>query len=84
MTLADGMVTFEMKEHFPSIEAARKPADRFLKSWEIQTGLQYYKSMIRLVYEDAKVIIEIHHRRKGSSRTFVRQQARRAPQAQPP
>jgi hypothetical protein len=56
MTLADGMVTFEMKEHFPSIEAARKPADRFLKSWEIQTGLQYNKSMIRFVYEDAQVI----------------------------
>src|SRR3990172_2429812 len=54
--LENGIVTCKLKEHFSSVDEARKAVEEFLRAWEIQHGLQYGKQEIRFRFDDAKVI----------------------------
>ena len=56
MRLAEGIATFEMREHFPSVQEARNAVEVLLRSWEIDTGLRYGTREIHFRYEDSKLI----------------------------
>ncbi|MCL5107333.1 MAG: hypothetical protein M1401_00360 [Chloroflexi bacterium] len=55
MRLADGIVTFETKEHYPSAEDAKKRLVEYLRAWEITGGLAL-GSEVRFSFQSAKVI----------------------------
>ena len=56
MRLADGIVTFEMKEHFSSEEKARQEVGPLLSAWEVQTGLEFGPHQVRFGFEGAEII----------------------------
>lgn len=56
MRLADGKLIFQMKTHYPSVEAAKEPIARFLRGWEVDFGLHFGRDEMKFVYEDANVI----------------------------
>jgi hypothetical protein len=56
VTLADAVATFEMKEHYPDVDAAREAIEPFLRAWEIDAVLKMGKPEIRFRYQDAEVI----------------------------
>lgn len=56
MTLAEGIVTFEMKEHYPSEEAARIPVEEYLQAWEIDVALKRNRTSLRFVFQAASII----------------------------
>ena len=54
--LNNGILTCHMKTHYSSVEAARKDAEEFLRSWKIEAALTRGRDEIRFVYEDAQVV----------------------------
>jgi hypothetical protein len=56
LRLENDEVTIELKEHFPSIEAARIAVDSFLRSWELDIVLRFGRQEIKFAFEDADVI----------------------------
>ncbi len=56
MTLAEAVVTFEMKEHYPSERTARISVEEYLRAWEIDVALQRNRASLRFVFDGAKVI----------------------------
>jgi hypothetical protein len=56
MRLENGTAIFELKEHFPSVEAARGIVDAFVHAWELDVALNSGRREITFVYEDAEVI----------------------------
>jgi hypothetical protein len=54
--LENGVLTCQMKVHYPSIEAARRVVDPYLRTWEIYTSLNLGRGEMRFVYEDGKMI----------------------------
>ena len=56
MTLAEGVVTFEMKEHYSSEDTARIPVEEYLRAWELDVALQQNRISLRFVFDRSKVI----------------------------
>lgn len=56
MRLADGILTFEMKEHFTSEQEARKLVEPYLRAWEISSALHFWQEVMRFEFENAEVI----------------------------
>ncbi len=56
MALAEGVATFEMKEHHPSAETARIPVEEYLRTWEIDLALQRGRTSLWFVFDGAQVI----------------------------
>ena len=56
MILAEGVTTFEMKEHHPSEETARVPVEGYLRAWEIDLALRRNRTSLRFVFDVARVI----------------------------
>lgn len=54
--LDNGVATFQLKDHFPSEEAARKIVDAYVRAWEIATALRHDHQEIKFVFEDAEVV----------------------------
>ncbi len=54
--LENGVATFEMKEHFPSVDSSRNVVEPFLQAWELDTALRNGRREIRFKLEDAEVI----------------------------
>jgi hypothetical protein len=54
--LADGHLRVELKDHFPTGEAAQREVEPFLHSWEIATALQEDPGAIKFKFERADVI----------------------------
>src|SRR5262245_11487051 len=50
LTVESGKAVFEMKQHFPSVEAARKPIDEYIGAWLMQAYLAGQESEFSLVY----------------------------------
>jgi hypothetical protein len=56
LRLADGLLTCDMKAHFPSVAAAKAAVDPFIQAWELDTALREGKRAIWFAYQDAVVI----------------------------
>jgi hypothetical protein len=56
MTLADGVASFKMNEHYPTEESARKPLEEYLQAWELDVALQYGRSVLRFVFAGKEII----------------------------
>ena len=55
--LLDGdVLRLRPKDHYPSIELARGPAERFLRAWELDAELQRGRGSIAFDYETGEVI----------------------------
>ena len=54
--LDKGAATFELKDHFPSEEAARRVVDAYVRAWEIDAALRHDHQEMSFVFEDAKVV----------------------------
>jgi hypothetical protein len=54
--LENGILTFRMKEHYPSVKAAREVVDKFLRAWELDVALPFGIGEMWFVYEDAHLI----------------------------
>jgi hypothetical protein len=56
LRLEDDVLTVEMKEHFASVDTARKVTENFLVSWEAHVSLTKGRGEISFKYGDAEVI----------------------------
>lgn len=56
MSLAEGVATFKLKEHYPTEESARKPVEEYLQAWELDVALQYGHSVLRFDFAGKKII----------------------------
>jgi hypothetical protein len=56
MTLTESIVTFWMKEHHSSEEAAKMVTDEYLRAWEIDLALQRNRTSLRFAFDRAIVI----------------------------
>ncbi len=56
MTLEDGVVTFFMKEHYPTEKDARETVEGFLRAWELDVALQYDSSELHFVFDRPKIV----------------------------
>jgi len=56
MRLADGTLTFEMKEHFASGGEARKLVEPYIRAWEIGSSLNFGNRIIWFEFETVNVI----------------------------
>lgn len=56
LRLEKGKATFELKDHFSSVEDARNTVDSFIRSWELDIALRFGRQEIKFVFEDAEVI----------------------------
>jgi hypothetical protein len=54
--LDNGVATFQLKDHFPSEEGARRVVDAYVRAWEIATALRYDRQEIKFVFEKAEVV----------------------------
>ena len=54
--LNDGVLKCHMREHYPTVEEARRVVDKFLRSWEIKTALELGRGEMRFQFEDSHVI----------------------------
>ena len=54
--LDDGVLVCRMREHFSTIEEARRVVKNFLRSWEIKTSLELGRGEMCFQFEDAYVI----------------------------
>ena len=55
LQVEDKMVCFEMKEHYPTVEAALEVIDRYVRNWELDTGLKEEPGRFRLRFQRSKV-----------------------------
>jgi hypothetical protein len=53
MRLAEGIVTFDMKEHYTSEEAARRQVEPYLRAWEVEVALRSGRREISFIFERA-------------------------------
>ena len=56
MSLEDGIVTFSVKEHYPTEEGARQAVEGYLRAWELDVALQYDRSDMRFVFDRSEII----------------------------
>jgi len=56
LRLDNGKLTIELKEHFSSVDAARKPVEDYLHAWELDVALHFGRREIRFIYENAEVV----------------------------
>ncbi|MGB8657132.1 MAG: hypothetical protein WCE90_05040 [Candidatus Zixiibacteriota bacterium] len=56
LRLDNGLVTFEPKEHFPSVDSARRIAYDFLRAWELDVALRLGRREIAFTFQDAHVV----------------------------
>jgi hypothetical protein len=56
LRLANGLLTCDMKAHFPSVAAAKAAVDPFLQAWELNTALREGRRALWFAYEDAELI----------------------------
>jgi len=54
--LEDGILTCQMREHFPTVKEARRVVEDFLHSWEIKADLEVGHGEIRFQFKDSHVI----------------------------
>lgn len=54
--LDEGTLTLKPKDHYPSINAAREPADRFLRAWELDATLRGGRGSLAFEYRTGEVI----------------------------
>src|SRR4051794_11125126 len=55
LCLDDGVATFHMKGHYPTVEDAKNSIAPFLRAWEIDIGLTTRPGEIRFMYDRAGV-----------------------------
>lgn len=55
MSLRDGKIRFDFKDHYASVQAAQDSLNDFLRAWEIDVGLRLGPGKVRFVYENARV-----------------------------
>jgi hypothetical protein len=56
MLLAEGVVTFEMKEHHASEQSAKARVEPFLRAWEVKEGLRAGTPEIRFRFERPHIV----------------------------
>ncbi len=56
VTLKDGTVRFELKEHFSTKEEARERVGPYVRNWEMDAGLNGRPGDFRLEFQEAEVI----------------------------
>ena len=56
LRLENGVAHFQLKEHFPSVEAARSVVDKYIRAWEIDMALNHGSREISFILEGAEVI----------------------------
>ena len=56
LLVEDKMVCFEMKEHYPTVEAAKEIIDRFVAEWELDTDLKEGPDRFRLRFHSSEVV----------------------------
>ena len=56
LKLAKGIACFELKEHFPTEEAARSVIDGFVRSWEVDAALKSGSQEIEFVLQNVRII----------------------------
>jgi len=56
MRLIDGLVTFEMKEHYASSEEAQEQLKPYLRNWERDVSLSLGLEALRFVFESAEIV----------------------------
>jgi len=57
MQLINEVATFQMKNHHPSEEGARKPVDAYLRAWELDVALRYgHKRKLGFVFDHSNII----------------------------
>jgi hypothetical protein len=54
--LQDDVLTISLKEHYPTVKAARAPVDRFLRAWELDAELKLGRRILCFDYNTAEVI----------------------------
>lgn len=54
--LNDGVLTCRMREHYPTVEEARRVVDGFLRSWEIKAALELGRGEMRFQFEDSHMV----------------------------
>src|SRR5713226_6809538 len=55
MTLRDGQIRFDFKEHHAGVQAAQGSIADFLRAWEIEAGLTVGAGEVRFVYDHAGI-----------------------------
>ena len=56
LLVEDKMVCFEMKEHYPTVAAAREVIDSYVAGWELDTDLKEGPGRFRLRFHCSKVV----------------------------
>ena len=59
LTVDSGKAVFVLKQHFPSVEAARRPIDEYIGTWLMQAYLAGQESEFSLVYKNAAIVDRI-------------------------
>ncbi len=54
--LENSILKCQMKEHYPSVPAAREVVDKFVQAWELDIALRFGRGEMWFVYEDAHLI----------------------------
>lgn len=54
--LENSILKCQMKEHYPSVPAAREVVDKFVQAWELDIALRFGRAEMWFVYEDAHLI----------------------------
>jgi hypothetical protein len=56
LRLENGVATLALKEHFTSLESARRIADDFLRAWELDAALGIGRREIKFTFQDAHIV----------------------------
>ena len=54
--IEDTQVRLELKEHYPTEEAARQAVDRYIRSWELNAALSGQPGQFELTFQGADIV----------------------------
>lgn len=54
--LDQGALELWPKDHYPSVEAVRPTADRFVRGWEVASALRYARGAVAFEYDSCQII----------------------------
>ncbi len=54
--IEDKLVRLELKEHYPTEEAARQAVDCYIRSWELNTALSGQPGQFELTFQGADIV----------------------------
>jgi hypothetical protein len=56
LLLADEVLMVTMKQHFPSVDAARNSVEEVLQSWELDVALRFRTGELQFIFEESSLI----------------------------